>query len=133
MLQLRLKLFSKSYYCKSKSFMFLLAGLFGFASLFPIDGFAQGNLLITPRRAVFEGSKRSIDLNLANTGQDTATYSISLVQIRMKEDGGFETITEPDQGQRFADSFVRFFHARLHLDLTKHRWLRYNLSGQMSL
>jgi hypothetical protein len=69
----------------------------------------QGNLLITPRRVVFEGSKRSIDLNLANTGQDSATYAISLVQIRMKEDGGFETITEPDPGQRFADPYIRFF------------------------
>ena len=70
---------------------------------------AQGNLLLTPRRVVFEGSKRSLDLSLANTGQDTATYIISLVQIRMKDDGGFETITEPDPGQRFADGFIRFF------------------------
>lgn len=69
----------------------------------------QGNLLITPRRVVFEGTKRSMDLNLANTGQDTATYSISLVQIRMKDDGGFETVTDPDPGQRFADKFIRFF------------------------
>lgn len=71
--------------------------------------FAQGNLLITPRRVVFDGSKRSVDLNLANSGQDSATYAISLVQIRMTEMGGFETITEPDPGQNFADKFVRFF------------------------
>jgi hypothetical protein len=71
--------------------------------------FAQGDLLITPRRVVFEGSKRSFDLNLANAGRDSATYAISLIQIRMKEDGGFETITQPDPGQRFAESFVRFF------------------------
>jgi P pilus assembly chaperone PapD len=70
---------------------------------------AQGDLLITPRRVVFEGSKRSMDLNLANTGKDTATYAISLMQIRMKEDGGFETITDPDPDQRFADRFIRFF------------------------
>jgi hypothetical protein len=76
---------------------------------FTCDLSAQGNLLITPRRVVFEGSKRSIDLNLANTGQDTATYMISMVQLRMKEDGGFETITEPDPGQRFAGSHIRFF------------------------
>ena len=50
-----------------------------------------------------------MDLNLANTGQDTATFAISLVQIRMKDDGGFETITEPDPGQRFADKYIRFF------------------------
>ena len=73
------------------------------------DSYGQGNLLITPRRAVFEGSVRSLDLNLANTGGDTATYAISLVQIRMTDDGGFETITDPDPGQRFADRFVRFF------------------------
>jgi hypothetical protein len=69
----------------------------------------QGNLLITPRRLVFEGSKRSIDVNLANIGQDTATFSISVVQIRMTENGGFETITQPDPGQNFADSYIRFF------------------------
>jgi P pilus assembly chaperone PapD len=70
---------------------------------------AQGDLLITPRRVVFEGTGRSIDINLANTGRDTATYAISLIQIRMLEDGGFETITEPDPGQQFADRFIRFF------------------------
>lgn len=70
---------------------------------------AQGNLLITPRRIVFEGNKRSFDLNLANTGQDTATYAISIVQIRMTEDGGFETINEPDPGQKFADKYIRYF------------------------
>jgi len=79
------------------------------ASFLPNDALAQGNLLITPRRVVFEGSKRSIDLNLANTGQDSATYAISLVQIRMKDDGGFETIAIPDPGQRFADKNIRYF------------------------
>ncbi|MDX9726870.1 MAG: hypothetical protein RBT38_10830 [Bacteroidales bacterium] len=70
---------------------------------------AQGDLLITPRRIVFEGANRSVDINLANTGDDSATYAISLLQIRMLEDGGFETITEPDPGQMFADRFIRFF------------------------
>lgn len=70
---------------------------------------AQGDLLITPRRVVFEGNKRSIDISLANIGKDTATYNISLVQIRMTEDGGFETITEPDEGQSFASPYIRFF------------------------
>ena len=70
---------------------------------------AQGDLLITPRRVVFEGNKRSMDISLANIGKDTATYNISLVQIRMTEDGGFETITEPDEGQSFASPYIRFF------------------------
>ncbi len=70
---------------------------------------AQGNLLVTPRRIVFENNRRSHDLNLANIGSDTATYSITLVQIRMKEDGSFETITTPDPGQNFADQNIRYF------------------------
>jgi len=108
--QIRMKSYRKSKY----SFRLLpsifplsvLSVLFLFIS---VDVSAQGNLLITPRRVVFEGSKRSMDLNLANTGQDTATYAISIIQIRMKEDGGFETITEPDPGQRFAERFIRYF------------------------
>ena len=92
-----------------KSMIMFIAGLLVSVIIFPDDSMAQGDLLITPRRVVFEGSKRSMDLNLANTGKDSATYAISLIQIRMKEDGGFETITEPDPDQRFADRYVRFF------------------------
>lgn len=108
---------SKPLFCSVRLFksykLFLLIGLFtillGFSPLSSTDIYAQGNLLITPRRVLFEGTKRSLDLNLANTGSDTATYAISLIQIRMKEDGGFETITKPDSGQLFADRFIRFF------------------------
>ena len=96
-------------FCWLKSLIVLLLLFPGVTNIFLNDLKAQGNLLITPRRVVFEGSKRSMDLNLANTGKDSATYAISIVQIRMKEDGGFETITEPDQGQRFADKNIRFF------------------------
>jgi len=92
-----------------RSPLFLLAGLIISQVFFPFNGSAQGNLLLTPRRIVFEGSTRSIDLNLANVGQDTATYAISIVQIRMTEEGNFETITEPDNGQNFAGQNLRFF------------------------
>jgi len=97
------------------SFPAFIAGIFGFIFLSHINAVAQGNLLITPRRVVFEGSKRSMDLNLANIGRDTATYAISLIQIRMKEDGGFETISEPEPGQMFADRYIRFFPRRVTL------------------
>jgi P pilus assembly chaperone PapD len=102
--------FSKLLYLRMlKSMIMFIAVLVVSVIVFPDNSIAQGDLLITPRRVVFEGAKRSIDLNLANTGKDTATYAISLMQIRMKEDGSFETITEPDPGQRFADRYIRFF------------------------
>jgi hypothetical protein len=87
---------------------FFLASLLGM--IIPAaDALAQGNLLITPRRVVFEGNLKTQELNLANTGQEPATYSVSFIQYRMKEDGSFEEIKEPDPGQQFADPFVRIF------------------------
>jgi P pilus assembly chaperone PapD len=94
---------------KTKYRVISLISLILFSFLFPLIAASQGNLMVTPRRVVFEGTKKSIDLSLANIGTDTATYAISLVQIRMKEDGGFETITVPDQGQNFADKNIRFY------------------------
>ncbi len=70
---------------------------------------AQGDLMIYPKRIVFEGQKRSQEINLANSGKDTARYVLSVVQIRMKEDGSFEQITTPDPGQNFADRYFRIF------------------------
>lgn len=74
-----------------------------------IRSVAQGDLLIFPKRLVFDGPKKTQELNLANTGKDTARYLISVVQIRMNEDGKFENITLPDSGQNFADKYFRFF------------------------
>lgn len=75
----------------------------------PLQNYAQGDLLITPRRIVFEGNKQTQEINLANTGQDTAVYAISFVQYRMNDDGSFEQIEEPDPGQLFADKYLRYF------------------------
>lgn len=77
--------------------------------LFSISSQAQGDLLLFPKRIVFEDSKKSQTLNLANSGKDTVRYLISVVQVRMKENGGFETISQPDSGQQFADKYFRFF------------------------
>jgi P pilus assembly chaperone PapD len=77
--------------------------------LCPVLSKAQGNLLITPRRIVFEGGKRTQEVNLANTGTDTARYAVSMIQYRMEKDGSFKELTAPDSGQNFSDKFVRFF------------------------
>ncbi|WP_265839600.1 hypothetical protein [Pedobacter sp. PLR] len=77
--------------------------------IFTSEGFAQGNLIIIPRRVVFEGPKRTEALSLANTGADTAKYLISVIHYRMLDNGAFELITQPDSGQYFADKNFRFF------------------------
>ncbi len=85
------------------------AGLILFQVLFALNVQGQGNLMITPKRVVFEGNRRTMDINLANIGEDTATYAISLIQNRMTEDGNFVEITEPDEGQLFASPYLRYF------------------------
>lgn len=88
---------------------FASAFIFALLLLSNYNASAQGNLLITPRRVVFEGNKQSQELTLANTGADTAKYTVSMIQYRMTEEGGFEQIESPDEGQLFADKYLRFF------------------------
>jgi hypothetical protein len=84
-------------------------------SLAALSAFAQGDLMINPKRVVFDENNRIQEINLANTSNDTAVYGISFVQYRMNESGGFENITEPDSGQRFASTFLRMFPRKVIL------------------
>lgn len=93
-------------------FVFLL---FFFMLLTSANVLAQGDLMILPKRLVFDGNERSKEINLINTGSETATYGISLINYRMTEDGDFEEVTVPDEGQRFADGFLRFYPRQVTL------------------
>jgi hypothetical protein len=101
------KTYFKQFFSKEIARRISVFALFIF--IFFSAAFSQGNLLVTPKRVVFEGLKRSEELNLANIGKDSATYDISFIQIRMKPDGTVEQITEPDSAQNFADKYLRFF------------------------
>ena len=71
--------------------------------------FAQGDLMITPNRIIFEGSKQREEIYLVNIGKDTATYSISFIQFKMQPDGRLSKIDYPDLGQMIAEPFLRVF------------------------
>ncbi len=101
--------------------------------LLPLFSAAQGNLLVTPRRVVFEGNKNSQEINLANTGQDSATYAISFVEYRMTDDGRFEQIEEPDPGQKFADKMVRYFPRTVNLAPGEAQMVRMQLRRSSNL
>lgn len=70
---------------------------------------AQSDILITPFRVVLENGKSIEELSVANTGSDTARYTISFVQYKMNDDGQLQQITTPEDGQFFADRFLRVF------------------------
>lgn len=95
--------------CPMLSLQFLTLAILLFTGSTTIHAQAFGDLLITPMRLVFEGSKRSQVLTLFNVGNDTATYDISMIQYRMNADGTFTEIEEPDAGQRFSSDYIRFF------------------------
>jgi P pilus assembly chaperone PapD len=93
----------------SSLFLILTAGLFFSGLIAPVSLMAQGDLMVFPKRLVFEGTAKTADLNLANIGKDTARYNISFVQYRMNEDGSFTEVKTPDEGQNFADKFLRYY------------------------
>ncbi len=76
---------------------------------------AQGNLMIFPKRVVFDNSQKVQEINLSNIGKDTAVYNVSFVQFRMSEVGDFKEITVPDSGQNFATPYLRVFPRRVVL------------------
>jgi hypothetical protein len=96
--------------------------------------FGQGNLLIYPKRLVFEGTQKRVQLlNLTNTGKDSATYRISYVEIKMTDDGQREYLSEPEEGQRFATPFLRVFPRTVTLAPNKSQQVKIQLIKASSL
>ncbi|WZL89015.1 molecular chaperone [Salinimicrobium sp. 3283s] len=81
-----------------------------------------------PKRLVFDGSQRSQEINLANTGSDTAVYAVSFVNYKMTEDGSFEQVDTPEEGQRFAQDFLRYFPRRVTLAPNEAQTIRVQLT-----
>jgi P pilus assembly chaperone PapD len=96
--------------------------------LFSATGFAQGDLMILPKRLVFDGSQRSQEINLINTGSNPATYAISIIQYKMTEDGNFVEVTEPEEGQRFATDFLRYYPRQVVLGPNEAQTVRIQLT-----
>ncbi len=94
---------------KGKVFHIAALGLALLLAFAPSGAKAQGNLLVTPRRVIFESGTRVQELTLANIGKDSARYLISIMEIRMKEDGSFEQVTVADSGQQFASKYLRIY------------------------
>ncbi len=106
---------------------------FLFIFIFSFEAFAQGGLMITPRRVVFDGTSKTQHLNIANTGSEPASYVISYIQYRMKEDGVFEQITVPDSGQFFANDYLRLYPRKITLEPREAQLVKVQLRNYQSL
>jgi len=101
-------LFNKTY--NYKLGLFLLCCIISLNS-----SFAQGDLLIFPKRIVFDGSKKVEKIILSNVGKESAVYNVSFAEYRMNKFGEFQAINEPDVGQNFASPFLRVFPRKVVL------------------
>lgn len=75
---------------------------------------AQGNLLITPVRVIFQDAKTREDLNITNIGNDSAVYVISFLHYIMRNDGSFNEVQKVDSNLS-ADNFLRIYPRRVTL------------------
>lgn len=96
-----------SWFCNAQFLKFVVFVIFLFAFEGPL--LSQGNLMIYPKRVVFEGREKVEKLVLSNTGKDTEVYNISFLEYKMNENGEMKIITVPEEGIRFASPFVRVF------------------------
>ncbi len=86
--------------------MLVLAALLGEGAT--VAAQSAGDLVVAPTRVVFEGRTRSAQLGLVNKGSATATYRISVVNMRMEQNGNMVEIAQPEEGQNFADRLFRY-------------------------
>lgn len=69
---------------------------------------AHAELMLHPTRLVFDKNTRTAQIELINNGTKPASYRITLVNRRMTEAGQFEPADSPQDGERFADSMLRY-------------------------
>lgn len=87
-----------------RAFHRALIGLLFLLSAAPV----VAELMLYPTRIVFEGNQRTAQIQLINSGAESKTYRIALVNRRMSETGSFSDIEEPLPGELFADAMLRF-------------------------
>ena len=80
-----------------------------FCFFFSHSLFAQGNLIIHPKRIVFDGKKKIEKLVLSNSGKDSAVYNISFIEYKMNEDGELLSVEKEEDNLRFATPYVRLY------------------------
>lgn len=108
---------------------FIIPVLFAAAVSIP-EANGQGSVLVTPNRVVFDKQTSIKEVTIANTGNEQATVIISTKQYRMIEDGTFEEITTPDEGQKFASDHLRYFPKKVTLAPRKSQTIKVEVIGR---
>ncbi len=102
-----------------------------FAAAMPAQ--AAGDLLVAPTRIVLDGARGS-EIILSNTGNEVATYRISLELRRMKPNGWLEDIVQTDANaiEKVALETIRFAPKRVTLQPDQPQSIRIGLQDPVS-
>lgn len=80
--------------------------------------FVRADLLLHPTRLVFSDIKaaQTALIDIANTGLQTETYRLRLVNKRMNEHGQLISADQPIKNERFADQLISFSPRQITLE-----------------
>ncbi len=96
--------FASAHLARLRRSMSLVAACLLLAPCLP----AHAELMLHPTRLVFDKNTRAAQIELINNGTKPASYRITLVNRRMTEGGQFEAADTARDGERFADSMLRY-------------------------
>ena len=80
------------------------------------DAVVMERMMVDSRRLVFEGSKKTEEIKVTNTGKETTQYRVSLLNYKMDDDGRFEEVKSTDPVHNTAEKYVRFSPETLILE-----------------
>lgn len=84
---------------------------------------AEARLMVSPTRVVFDGTTRTAEVTLINSGDSVGTFRISFERKQMSEEGGYVNVAEGEQGM-FADPYIRFSPRQVSLAPGKSQTVR---------
>ncbi|MFL5319107.1 MAG: molecular chaperone, partial [Myxococcaceae bacterium] len=75
-----------------------------------------GGVQVLPTRVVFEGRERAAAITLVNNGQKAQTYRLSLVEMKMNDDGKLEPVPAGQAVDHSAAQYIRFSPRQVTLE-----------------
>ncbi|TQV74410.1 fimbrial biogenesis chaperone [Denitrobaculum tricleocarpae] len=88
----------------------------GLVLVLPGAAMAAGGLVISPQLVELDSRQRSKVLTLANRGEETQTYRISVINYRMDPDGSLYPADTPSAGEGFATGLFRYAPRQITLE-----------------
>jgi hypothetical protein len=85
------------------------------ALVFSVPAEAASDLMLFPTRVVFDGNRRAAQIDLTNTGNEVASYRVTLQNKRMTELGEFQLAESAKPGELFADGLVQYSPRQVEL------------------